>query len=259
MSLVKRLYLSFHDQLRVRQNLYQMRDYRAFSPTLSKILLEASKIWPEVLPWKPRTILDIGAHRGTIAEQLAQLYHPRFVGLVEPLPQMAALLQAKPFAPQQKVFSCALGRCDGRAVLNVLASMPSSSLLEVAAGCDVLFHRPMDKTDTIEVPVRTLDGIFSECGLQDLDLLKIDVQGYEIEVFAGGTETLRKTRLIVTEVSFFEHYQGQPLFGEVYNFLHGAGFELRDMFGYIYESQGLPLQCDAVFINRAMPRPESSG
>jgi hypothetical protein len=100
-----------------------------------------------------------------------------------------------------------------------------------------------------------LDSIFEECGLKDLDLLKIDVQGYEIEVFIGGRETLGKTRLVVVEVSFFEHYKGQPLFGEVYDFLHHAGFEMRSTFGYIYDAKGLPLQCDAVFINRTLPKP----
>lgn len=254
MNIIKRLYLSIYQQLHVRKNLYHLRDRRAFMPILSHTLFEAAKVWPEVLPWKPRTILDAGAYRGDIAEQLAQLYCPRFIGLVEPLPQMAALLQAKSFAPQQKVFACALGRRDGKAVLNVLANLPSSSLLEPTAASEVFFQVPMDKIDTIEVPLRTLDGIFEECGLKDLDLLKIDVQGYEIEVFVGGTETLRKTRLIVTEVSFFEHYKGQPLFGEVYDFLHRAGFELRGMFGYSYDAQDLPLQCDAVFINRAMLR-----
>lgn len=255
MNLIKRLYLNFYWQLHVRKNLYFLRDKRAYFPILGQTLIEAARVWPEVLPWRPQTILDIGAYKGDIAEQFAHLYHPRFMGLVEPLPQMAALLRKKSLGPQQKVFSCALGRCEGKAILNVLASTPSSSILDVTPGCDVLFHRPLDKKDSIEVTVRTLDSIFSECGIKDLDLLKIDVQGYEIEVFAGGVETLRKTRLVVSEVSFFEHYKGQPLFKEIYDNLHGLGFELRGTFGYLYDNQGLPLQCDAVFINRAMLRP----
>lgn len=253
MNLIKHLYLKTYWQFRVRLNLYRLRDLRTFLPFLDAELFEAAKIWPEVLPWKPRTIFDVGAHRGEIAGQLSKLYNPLFICIVEPIPQMADFLRNKVFAPQQKVFACALGRSESQGVLNVLASMPSSSLLEVTPGCDVLFRRSMERVDTIKVPVRMLDNIFEECGLKDLDLLKIDVQGYEIEVFSGGTETLRKTRLVVVEVSFFEHYKNQPLFGEVYNFLHIAGFELRSTFGYIYDTQGLPLQCDAVFINRAMP------
>lgn len=251
MNVVKQLYLSLYWQLHVRKNLYFLKDRRTYWPILNRNLVEAAKIWPEVFPprWKPRTILDIGAHEGCIAQQLAQLYRPEFIGLVEPLPQMAALLRTKYFAPQQKVFDCAVGRVGGKAILNVLASTPSSSLLEVTSGSSRLFNRPMDKIDAIEVSVRTLDSIFRDCSIQEIDLLKVDVQGYEIEVFAGGMGTLRKTRLVVTEVSFFEHYKGQPLFKEIYDYLNGAGFELRGTFGYIYDNQGLPLQCDTVFMN----------
>jgi FkbM family methyltransferase len=248
-------FLIRYNHMRARRNLVYLRDPRAMSLRLDKVLFAAAQTWPEILPWKPATIIDVGAHRGEVAEQVATLYSPSFMALVEPLPEMMSVLESKSFAPKQQVFSCALGRKDGKATLNVIASIPSSSLLEIAPGCDILFHRPMEKIGSIEISVRTLDGIFAECGLEDLDLLKVDVQGYEIEVFAGGASTLRKTRFVVTEVSFFEHYKGQPLFGEIYAHLHGLGFELRGTFGYSYNTQGLPLQCDAVFINRAMYMP----
>lgn len=229
-----------------------MQDSRALRPILGRILREAARDWPPLLPIKPSTILDVGAHRGEVAEQLAELYHPSFIGLVEPLPQMLDLLQAKSLAPNQKLFPCALGGSEGTAVLNVLASLPSSSLLEPSKECELLFDRPMNKTRMVEVPMRTLDEIFSECGLLELDLLKIDVQGYELQVFMGGRETLKKTRLIISEVSFFEHYEGQPLFKKIYDFLTQIGFEMRGTFGYSYDSRGIPLQCDAVFINRLL-------
>jgi FkbM family methyltransferase len=253
LKIIKELYSSLYNQLRIRRNLFHLQDRRIFRPLLGEVLCEAARIWPEVLPWKPETILDVGAHRGDIAAQLSQLYHPSFMGLVEPLPQMAPLLQGKSFAVKQKFFPCVLGRAEGKTVLKVLANLPSSSLLEPSPGCDQLFNRAMDITEYIQVPMRTLDSIFSECALTDLDLLKIDVQGYEIEVFLGGLETLRKTRLIVSEVSFFKHYQEQPLFQEIYSFLNSLGFELRATFGYFFDAQGIPLQCDAVFINRDRP------
>jgi hypothetical protein len=129
--------------------------------------------------------------------------------------------------------------------------------MEVSPGADALFNKPMNEVATIHVPIRTLDSVFADCGLERLDLLKVDVQGYETEVFAGGVDTLRRTRLLVTEVSFFEHYKGQPQFGEVYACLRELGFELRSLFGHSYDGRGLPLQCDAMFVNRAEPCPAS--
>ncbi|MCJ7787045.1 FkbM family methyltransferase, partial [Patescibacteria group bacterium] len=224
---------------------------RFVMPVLDPILAEAAAIWPEALPWKwkPQSILDVGAYNGTIANQLSRLYHPDFIGLVEPQPDLAAQLQITLFAARQKLFACALGRSEGTATLNVLANRPSSSLLRVTPGCDKLFHRPMDLQRTIEVPIRTLDSVFAECGLEELDLLKIDVQGYELEVLAGGVSILRHTYLVVIEVSFFEHYYGQPLFPDIYSFLTSAGFGMHRMFGYAYDDRGCLLQCDAVFIN----------
>jgi FkbM family methyltransferase len=252
MNLIKQAGLSVYRQFHARRNLYHLRDRRAYGLVLDRILFESAEIWPEVLPCKPRSIVDIGANRGNVAMQLAALYRPEFVGLVEPLPQMAQLLREQSFAPRQKVFECALGRTEGRARLNVLRNLPSSSLLEVTPGCDLLFQSPMDKIDVIDVPLKTFDSIYSECHLDSLDLLKIDVQGYEIEVFEGGRTALKNTRFVLTEVSFFSHYHGQPLFAEVYEFLRLAGFELRGTFGYSCDSRGMPLQCDAIFINTTM-------
>jgi FkbM family methyltransferase len=248
----RRQALALFEQLHARGNLLRLADRRALWPVNSHALMEAARVWPDILPLRPRTIIDVGAHRGAVAEQLSRLYRPAFMGLVEPLPQMAELLRAGRFAPRQKVFDSALGRSEGDARLHILASAPSSSLLDVAPGCDELFGRPMDTVQEIPVRIRTLDDIVAECELDHLDLLKVDVQGYEMEVFAGGEEALQKTRLIVSEVSFFEHYLGQPLFKAVYSHLNDRGFELRAMFGQLYDGQGIPLQCDAVFINRRL-------
>lgn len=77
----------------------------------------------------------------------------------------------------------------------------------------------------------------------------MDVEGYEIEVFKGGGQTLRYTKLIICEVVFFEAHGGRPLFDDVYGFLRKSGFELRQTIGFTYDAKGLPLQCDAVFQN----------
>lgn len=57
--------------------------------------------------------------------------------------------------------------------------------------------------------------------------------------------------MIVTEVSFFEHYEKQPMFEDIYLFLKEKGFKLNGMFEWLYDRNRLPLQCNAVFINEA--------
>ena len=69
--------------------------------------------------------------------------------------------------------------------------------------------------------VRTLDSFNLE-----VDFIHIDVQGAELLVFEGGQKTLEKVRAIYCKVAQVELYEGQPLFGEVSDYLHQRGFHL---------------------------------
>lgn len=254
MNPIKRFILNSYKQIEVRKELYTLRDWRVVRPILGKTLFEAARTWPRVLPrkWKPGTIIDVGAYDGRVSKDLKELYHPEFIGIVEPWPEMAERLRSTFFAPRQKIFSCALGRQRRKASLNVLPATASNTMLEPSPNLSTQYSRDIQKVGTIEVDMRTLDDIFSECELSTLDLLKVDVEGYELEVFAGGIETLRRTKLIVVEVVFFEAHKGRPLFKDIYDFLWENGFEMISTFNWGYNSCNIPLQCDVVFINKAM-------
>ena len=248
----KRAIYDVYMQLLARRNLYHLRDARAFRLRLDRTLSRAATIWPTVLPLSPKSVLDVGAHTGEIAKELAAVYHPDIhFGLVEPQADLALRLHDLRLASLQRVFACALGRIESSAPLNVLAFAPSSSLMQVAPGIDKYFQHSMEIIKTSIVPVRTLDSIFNECNLNELDLLKVDVQGYELEVLAGGSHMLRQTRSVVCEVSFFEHYLEQPLFPEIYQFMIDNNYAMHGTFGYSYDESGRPLQCDVVFRNLA--------
>jgi FkbM family methyltransferase len=92
------------------------------------------------------------------------------------------------------------------------------------------------------------------------DLIKIDIQGAKLEVFQGGSETLRDTLCIVTEVEFVPLYKSQPLFGEVNTFLQSRGLAFHKFLGFsgrsmkpvvIKEDPNFPAQhmwTDALFV-----------
>ncbi len=69
-------------------------------------------------------------------------------------------------------------------------------------------------------------------GLEDVDLLKIDVQGAELMVFEHGPRVLSETLLIQTEVEFLPLYKEQPLFAEVDIHLRRAGFQFHTFLGF---------------------------
>ena len=78
----------------------------------------------------------------------------------------------------------------------------------------------------IEVPIRRLDGVLEGRVLQRPVLVKLDVQGFELEVLAGGVETISRSSALVIEQSFDGVYDAQPLFGESHAYLVDAGWRL---------------------------------
>lgn len=80
-------------------------------------------------------------------------------------------------------------------------------------------------------PVKTsrLDDID---GIDDVDFIKIDIQGAELKVFQNAPRILAQTLLIQTEVEFVEIYRDQPMFADVDAFLRPAGFQFHTFLGF---------------------------
>lgn len=68
--------------------------------------------------------------------------------------------------------------------------------------------------------------------IEDIDFLKIDVQGSELAVFKGGPELLSKTLVIQAEVNFLELYKGMPMFSDVDEYLRSVGFQFHTFCGF---------------------------
>jgi hypothetical protein len=82
---------------------------------------------------------------------------------------------------------------------------------------------------THEVGTTRLDDIEE---IDDVDFIKIDVQGSELCVFKNASRALSSALLIQTEVEFVELYQGQPLFADVDVLLRGSGFQFHAFTGF---------------------------
>lgn len=117
----------------------------------------------------------------------------------------------------------------GSAVLRVTKFNPASSLLAPDAAKLAEFLALPDMLEVVEeigLETRRLDDIPEAAGCR---LLKIDVQGGELDVLRGATGTLKEVLAVFIEVEFLDIYRGQPLFCSVHAFLEEQGFELLDL------------------------------
>ena len=81
------------------------------------------------------------------------------------------------------------------------------------------------------ISTTSLDSFSDANNINDIDFIKIDIQGAELDVFKGGGKSLKNTVAIVSEVGFIPLYEGQPLFGDVCNFLGKQGFMFHKFLG----------------------------
>lgn len=79
------------------------------------------------------------------------------------------------------------------------------------------------------VQTHTLDEVVD---WDELDFLKMDVQGAELSVLKGCSRLLPTTLVVQTEVEFVEIYDGQPLFADVDRHLRDAGFQFHTFLGF---------------------------
>lgn len=104
----------------------------------------------------------------------------------------------------------------------------------------------IENTASRMMQITTLDSAMTVHALPAPDLLKLDVQGFELEVLKGATRALDKCRWVLCEVSFSELYAGQCLFSDVAAFLAKQGFEVH-AFGERTPAGRPLLQADLLF------------
>jgi len=185
---------------------------------------------------KPGNIcLDVGANVGYYTQMLASLVGGNGkVVAVEPIPRNADLIKFnrhQNFASEIiTVFECAVGSEDKKTVEFLVANV-NSSLSTVKSNDDKIFRSyvaDVEVAQTRNVLCRTLDSIVEEMKLEEIDFLKIDVEGFEFHAFTGFEKTLsntqKKPKLIMVELSSEQLSQFGHSIEDVSQFLKKFGY-----------------------------------
>ena len=193
------------------------------------------------------TVIDVGANRGQFA--LSALISNKDVRIVsfEPIPEAASVFE-QIFAGRTEIDlrTMAIGSSPGRVPIHISASDDSSSLLPIS-DLQVRTFPGTEQRDVYDVEVSTLDIELEPESLEGPVLLKLDVQGFELEVLKGATQTLGRTDFVYCEVSFAEFYDNQPLASEIIDFLDLEGFSLSRVSQVTRDVSGSVMQADLLF------------
>ena len=168
------------------------------------------------------TFFDIGSNKGQFILLVDGLFKNKKIYSVEPIKELY-LKQKKFFGNNKNIsfFNYGIGSENKQKNLFITNRVDSSSFLQTKLSKKNSDYKIMQKR---EISIKTLDSLFSTLDLSKPSLIKIDVQGYELEVLKGGIKFLKKIDYILIEVSDKQLYLGQALETEIETFLSDISF-----------------------------------
>jgi FkbM family methyltransferase len=203
------------------------------------------------------TVIDVGGNMGQYRDLLR--HDVGFTGQIysfEPVSKYALMLgERAKHDPKWRVFDFALGSVRATAVINVTYSPGLNSFLIPKRDAVPGFwnESPISSEETVQI--RTLDEVLATEGISLSSggtYLKLDTQGFDLEVLKGTKLTLPKISALQTEASVRPIYEKMPNYIEAISTLEAYGFDISSMFPVTYDKSLRAIEFDCLFINRGL-------
>ena len=201
----------------------------------------------ENLGFKPNLIFDIGAYQGDFTKFCIELWPETKVACFEVLPHKVS--QLKDLASSNssiQVFPTLLGA-------NCHDKFPFYQLERHAETASSVLNTQMAfKLPPQYYPMSTVDDIVkNHFAGHGPDLLKIDVQGYELDVLKGTEATLNQIQVILAEINLLDIYKDAPLLAELITWLDERNWVTYDICSFWRRPLDQALwQSDFIFVQR---------
>lgn len=191
--------------------------------------------------YKPAMIVDVGASDGRWAKPAMALFPESEFVLIEPLDEHQQSLQALCRDTRVHYYKGLVGGSAGEVSFN--QDKHHSSIYGNASGEKFGLRSVLSIT--------TLDQLWSDKGYVLPDIIKLDIQGAELQALQGGVSLLKNAELVQLECSFIPFQQGIPLVDEIVSYMSSVGFRVFNIFGvYGRPLDGMPAQGECLFIKR---------
>jgi FkbM family methyltransferase len=226
----------------------------------------------------PIVVMDVGARNGMQSFWSSSPYPVKLIGF-EPDQEECRTLNNRLLSSDHSknghtitYYPVALGRERGKRKLYLYKDRRLSSFF--LPNVRLLSHFPLDMLlmpeafsidEEIIIDCVSLDEFCRSQRINDVDFIKVDTQGSEMEILQGGSDVLARTFAIAIEVEFVPIYENQPLFADVDLFLRKQGFSLFDLNRHWWKravpkgvvSRGQMIFADTIYL-RDLWNPESS-
>lgn len=213
-----------------------MRTWRPFSITSFELTRRLQSVG-----YQFSTVVDGGANTGQFARACAEVWPEAHIYSYEPLPLVSRALRQNlhDLADRVQIEEVALGAKEEVVIFHKTSYSLQSSVL-TPVGIDY---------EEIQVRQARLDDLLRDARLVSPVLLKLDLQGYELEALKGSTDLLHHVNAVLLEVGFEASYEGEPSFDVLCRFLEEHGFAFSRPFDVLWQHDQI-VQMDALFTRK---------
>lgn len=186
---------------------------------------------PYIMDRSDPLVFDVGANIGQTIDMILGQFPQAQIIAFEPSSDVFEKLKITHGHRCKQIHNIALGGQNGVCELTQYEKSVFNSLLKLKPSeCHNLPE--VKEVGTEQVMVRTLDSFVFECGVEELDLLKIDTQGFDLEVLRGAENLLAsgKVKRVLVELNFFQMYASEADALTIINFLKERHFHLVDLY-----------------------------
>ncbi|AEE50735.1 FkbM family methyltransferase [Haliscomenobacter hydrossis] len=191
--------------------------------------------------FRPNKIIDIGAYEGKWTLEMLSIFPNAKYLMIEPLESKKGLLTTlQKSRPDQITFvNALLGATDGQPV----------TFNEMETASSVLKEHHSTSAQLVSKTLSSLSAIAQQKGFEKPDFIKLDTQGYELEILKGGSDVLSTTQAVLMEVSLLDIHRQVPLINEVFDFMAKYGFVAYDICSLVRRPLDKALwQVDVIFV-----------
>jgi FkbM family methyltransferase len=181
---------------------------------------------------EPKVVIDGGAYIGFVTHQFLTNFPETHVYSFEPNPKVFSTLK-KAYENNTRVtpINAGIGSTTGEMMFQINKRAVTSSFLPATE-----YHKMNIASSNIQIEkvlIMTIDDAMSKEGVSHIDILKLDIEGFEIEGFKGIKDIDKKVSMVFAEVNLQPTYEGQPLMDDVIIYMREHNFNLVNFYGII--------------------------